>query len=1190
MPVKRLALALLALCGSLNAAYTSSTTFTFNVHPASSLTAFPNLISGTYAIFADVAHGGYVQHTVTLNGQTVPADLIFTSDSGGNTLLSWEVESWDNTNGKIVVWVKSDRSSSADTPIYAWVGNASVTTYQCTASATWDTNYKGVWHLPNGTGLTAYDSTSSGNNGTPSGNAPIAGAGKVDGGAFFDAPSNEDFALNPAIGFVGGAGARTVSIWANASSNSQAYSPIFTYGANVANELFGIFNDSGTLRGVTIGTGDLAVSNYFVGKLSQWHHFTLTYNGSSLALYVDGTIVAGPASAPNVNTILTVASLGLSQSNVDYWTGGLDEARISNLARSADWIAHEFAQQNNPTSMYTVASSPTLSISGCSSGSLRVASATCTVTLANATFDGAHSVVVSDGGSGGTITPSVGSPGVSTVTVTPTSGTTFTFTYTPNLVGNIGLSLANAYGWANPSVLSYASSRSNPCTMTAKADGNWASASTWTASGGSCDRTTPDTGDTVAITAFHVTVPSSTTAYVGSCPANNTTYDLTIAPTATTDATSGVLEVAGTLWLCGNVKLNASALANPAGLGVLQIDTGGALKWDLNNGSMAYRLVPGVTGGWNRIVIGTAGDTCTFATESCPSTVLPVNVGSANPILVDTNGTTDSMIYQIYGALVKNCGSTSIGCLNYATDATDARNSYANAGLVDIEGSVFDTTGGFQGSYENNPSSNNWWTPVLSLTVKETRFINDLMGFGTWSQGGVSSGWKPCTVTNDYFSMAFGRSNQGWGNCTFTGDVFASGMVSYGSIAGFQSNVTLVQEADSTFNIPAIQNNYFSWPTAGSSAHNVELPGTAMSQSYIGNVHESLDSSQGEGHCTTGSGGNPSYKRILLDNLSLAAPNGVNTCSLGGGISTYPGGGSDAISFTDHNGAYGLGVIQWFNINGHSGGYYATNQNIRSLRANLGYASSVGSGNLMIAPDNLETSYLNAVPNTGSYVPQEGGNSLWNAAASTHWGPGNGNSGCNSTQSGAYGTPYDQCTASGTTIPGIADITANPKLLDPSRKLFTWASRLHGQTASLAGAKAAFIGCPNLNWCITQLVSWVRRGYQPTNLALKGKAYDGRIVGFTGTYGSGYTGTCSVTITPRDTDDLGYGAAAMCSFVSGVPAIQVTNPGMHYRIATPATVAIGGTCTGGCVAASLTPAISPHDIGPVQMALIPGVM
>jgi hypothetical protein len=123
------------------------------------------------------------------------------------------------------------------------------------------------------------------------------------------------------------------------------------------------------------------------------------------------------------------------------------------------------------------------------------------------------------------------------------------------------------------------------------------------------------------------------------------------------------------------------------------------------------------------------------------------------------------------------------------------------------------------------------------------------------------------------------------------------------------------------------------------------------------------------------------------------------------------------------------------------------------------------------------------------------------------------------------------------------------------------------------------------------LVGWVRSGYQPTNLALKGKAYDGRIVGFAGTYGSGYpVGTCTVTFTNADTDDLGYGAVASCSFTGGVPAVQITNPGTHYRIATPTVVSITSSGGAATVPASLTPVISPHDIGPVEMVLIPGVM
>ena len=114
---------------------------------ASALADFPNLILETNADYADVAHGGQVTHTVVLNGQTVPADLIFTSDSAGSALLSWEIESWNNVTGAIVAWVKFSVTTGTDT-VYSWVGKSSVTTYQCTASATWNADYATVFHFP----------------------------------------------------------------------------------------------------------------------------------------------------------------------------------------------------------------------------------------------------------------------------------------------------------------------------------------------------------------------------------------------------------------------------------------------------------------------------------------------------------------------------------------------------------------------------------------------------------------------------------------------------------------------------------------------------------------------------------------------------------------------------------------------------------------------------------------------------------------------------------------------------------------------------------------------------------------------------------------------------------------------------------------------------------------------------------
>jgi hypothetical protein len=100
-----------------------------------------------------------------------------------------------------------------------------------------------------------------------------------------------------------------------------------------------------------------------------------------------------------------------------------------------------------------------LTLSGPSSGTVAAPSTNFTVNLINGTFNGSQTVTLSDGSLGGTFTPSVGSPGTSTVTVTPAANApNFTFTYAPAVVATVTLSVTNAQGWFNPSSVNYASS------------------------------------------------------------------------------------------------------------------------------------------------------------------------------------------------------------------------------------------------------------------------------------------------------------------------------------------------------------------------------------------------------------------------------------------------------------------------------------------------------------------------------------------------------------------------------------------------------------------------------------------------------------------------------------------------------------------------------------------------------------
>jgi hypothetical protein len=81
---------------------------------------------------------------------------------------------------------------------------------------------------------------------------------------------------------------------------------------------------------------------------------TGTYNsGSGLTtLYQDGAPVAS-ASATNSGRSSTEGVV-IGYSNAGYFNGRLDQVEISNLDRSANWIAAEYNNQHSPSTFYTI--------------------------------------------------------------------------------------------------------------------------------------------------------------------------------------------------------------------------------------------------------------------------------------------------------------------------------------------------------------------------------------------------------------------------------------------------------------------------------------------------------------------------------------------------------------------------------------------------------------------------------------------------------------------------------------------------------------------------------------------------------------------------------------------------------------------------------------------------------------------
>ena len=102
---------------------------------------FPILIYHTDLDLRTTSNGGRV---TDINGFDIQFTLV-----DGNTVLEHDLEDYNAVTGEVAVWVKVPNVSTlANTVIRIYYGNSAITTNQ-SSTATWDTNYKGVYHLHN---------------------------------------------------------------------------------------------------------------------------------------------------------------------------------------------------------------------------------------------------------------------------------------------------------------------------------------------------------------------------------------------------------------------------------------------------------------------------------------------------------------------------------------------------------------------------------------------------------------------------------------------------------------------------------------------------------------------------------------------------------------------------------------------------------------------------------------------------------------------------------------------------------------------------------------------------------------------------------------------------------------------------------------------------------------------------------
>ncbi len=310
---------------------------------------FPVLISGTYPFLKTTANGGKVYNA---NG----FDVTFTADIDGTVNLNWEIEKYNPATGEIVAWVKIDAlSPTADKVIYMYYSDPAINSFQGNVTGTWNSAYASVYHLANGTTLSAADATSNTNNGTITG--ATARIGQMDGAANLSGtPQYINIGTGALVGITGN---MTIEAWVNPTDYSN-FNGILSKTAGNQPKPYDFYLVQGS--GIPVlfrGNGTGANSNVnatTAPPTGVWSHIVVTTSGSTVNHYLNGVPNGsgnlGPAGTPANGT--DIAYIGTRSDLATRFKGGIDEVRISNGNLSADWIKTEFNNQSSPATFYNL--------------------------------------------------------------------------------------------------------------------------------------------------------------------------------------------------------------------------------------------------------------------------------------------------------------------------------------------------------------------------------------------------------------------------------------------------------------------------------------------------------------------------------------------------------------------------------------------------------------------------------------------------------------------------------------------------------------------------------------------------------------------------------------------------------------------------------------------------------------------
>ena len=324
---------------------------------ALTITNFPIEISSMNIVMSTSASGGHM---------TGAYDQIWSTKSDCSLSLYFDTETVNNTGtSTTTVWVNVPSVSSVtDTTLYWCYGNSGITTYQGVSSATWDSNYMGVWHMGTPTAFSAADSTGK-NTGTPY--SVSAAGGQISGAGSFDGTNSYvDVGVGSIVPYQGS----TMEAWVYATGSLTSERIILDqYGGNHGYNFELNYADlPGEIGGVYQQDASHYIEQFSEPGISGsvWEFAAEVYSATGIQTYFNGAATTLTAQYGPDNMSGNYSPGGISKqiggrfgSSSARWNGMIDELRLSSIQRSSDWIKTEYNNQSSPYTFTTIGAETT---------------------------------------------------------------------------------------------------------------------------------------------------------------------------------------------------------------------------------------------------------------------------------------------------------------------------------------------------------------------------------------------------------------------------------------------------------------------------------------------------------------------------------------------------------------------------------------------------------------------------------------------------------------------------------------------------------------------------------------------------------------------------------------------------------------------------------------------------------------